>query len=73
MRNISLKFNSVTYALKAKDILKEQGMKSYIKKNPNPKKGEGCGYFLVIPEAKENVESTLKFHGLTFTEAKWDK
>ena len=73
MKKLNLKFVSVTYALKAKDILNEQGIKSYVKKNPNPKKGEGCGYYLLIPKAPDNTANMLKIRGLDFTEATWDK
>ena len=36
-----IKLNSVTYALKAKEALRKNGISSKISKNPNPKKGEG--------------------------------
>lgn len=42
------KFNSVTYAIKAKNTAERFGAKTKMQKNPNPKKGEGCGYSLFV-------------------------
>lgn len=42
------KFNSVTYAIKAKNIAERFGAKTKMQKNPNPRKGEGCGYSLIV-------------------------
>lgn len=48
MERAIFKFNSVTYAIKAKNIAERFGAKTKIQKNPNPKKGEGCGYSLTV-------------------------
>jgi len=43
-----IKFTSVTYALKAKETLRNYNIKSTVAKNPKPEKGEGCGYVLTL-------------------------
>lgn len=68
-----IKLTSVTYAIKARDILKSKGIKSIVQKNPNPDKGEGCGYILVVQNAPEDTVNTLKFYGIDIKEAVWKK
>lgn len=48
MSNDIFKFKSITYAIKAKDIAEQMRYKTKLTKNPNPGKGEGCGYSLTV-------------------------
>lgn len=48
MEKMIIKFSSVTYALKAKEIIERSGGKAVMKKNPKPSKKEGCGYSLTV-------------------------
>lgn len=48
MNKASFKFNSITYAIKAKNTAERFGCKTKMIKNPNPKKGDGCGYNLIV-------------------------
>ena len=48
MDKVNFKFNSITYAIKAKNTAERLGCKTRLFKNPNPKKGEGCGYNLIV-------------------------
>lgn len=73
MKRLKIKLNSVTYAMKAKDILKSKGIESIVRKNPKPKSGEGCGYTLVVKSAPENTVDILRFNGVEVIEAVWDK
>lgn len=57
MNRVNIKFSSVTHALRAKEIIEQNGGKANIRKNPNPKKGEGCGYSIII---NENVDKYVK-------------
>lgn len=66
-----VKLNSVTYALKANTVLQRKNIKSVVKKNPNPKKGEGCGYLLIVPNAPNNTVEFLKENGVDIKEAVW--
>ena len=48
MDKVNFKFNSITYAIKAKNTAERLGCKTRLFKNQNPKKGEGCGYNLIV-------------------------
>lgn len=66
-----LKFNSVTYALKAQNVLRRKRIKHELSKNPNPGKGEGCGYIITIKNAPKNTESMLSSENISYKEAQW--
>ena len=68
---LSIKLNSVTYAMKASSLLKNRNIKSEIIKNPRPKKGEGCGYVVKINNASEDLLNYLKANGVEIKEAVW--
>ncbi len=44
MDKVNIKFSSITHALRAKEIIEKSGGKVTVKKNTNPRKGEGCCY-----------------------------
>lgn len=48
MNKAIIKFSSVTYALKAKEIVEHTGGGATLRKNPAPSKNEGCGYSLTV-------------------------
>lgn len=48
MNRVNIKFSSVTHALRAKEIIEQNGGNANIRKNPTPKQGEGCGYSVTI-------------------------
>ena len=73
MNKLVIKVGSVTYALKAKDILRGRGIKSVIRKTPNPAKGEGCGYSVVVPGANDAVTGILRLSGIEILESSWEK
>ena len=56
MNRANIKFSSVTYALRAKEIIEQNGGNVIIKKNPHSLRNEGCGYILSITG---NVEKTI--------------
>ncbi|MBR0541431.1 MAG: DUF3343 domain-containing protein [Clostridia bacterium] len=66
-----IKLNSVTYALKAKEALRKNGISSKIYKNPNPKKGEGCGYILSVNNANKNVLRILETNRVETVDVQW--
>lgn len=66
-----IKLNSVTYALKAKEVLKKYNISSKISKNPNPKKGEGCGYILSVNNANKNVLKILEMNKVETVDVQW--
>ncbi len=57
--------SSVTYALKGKKILENEGIKVSLVKSGNIKELRGCGYGLKISsEQKEKAESLLVSSGI---------
>lgn len=69
MSKATFKFSSITYAIKAKNTAERFGAKTKMQKNPNPKKGEGCGYSLVVfgdtDKIKESFDNgKIKYTGM---------
>lgn len=73
MNKLIVKVGSVTFALKAKDILQNRGIKSQIKKTSNPSKGEGCGYSVIVPDASDSVIGILRLSGIEILDTVWVK
>ena len=48
MNKAIVRFTSVTYAMKAKNIVESNGGKVTVKRNSKPMAKEGCGYALLI-------------------------
>ncbi len=70
---LTVKLTSVTYAIKARDVLRRQGIKATFRKNPKPENGEGCGYVLTVSNAPENTLQILTFNGIDIKESQWGK
>ncbi|OGO87336.1 MAG: hypothetical protein A2Y15_06150 [Clostridiales bacterium GWF2_36_10] len=51
--SVILVLSSVTYALKAQDLLKNEGIYSTITRSPAVKAIKGCGYGIKIPYNQE--------------------
>ena len=43
-----IKFDSQTYGEKAKQLLSKNGIKSHLRRNPNPNRKEGCNFALFV-------------------------
>ncbi len=62
--NEIISIGSVTYAMKAKDILKSSGIKSEIEKISHYKKSSGCAYGLYVQGDTENAHKLLLQKGV---------
>lgn len=67
MDKVIFKFNSITYAIKAKNIAERLGCKTRIVKNPSPKRGEGCGYSLTVFGNLEEVKNAFDGGKIKYT------
>ena len=67
MDKVNFKFNSITYAIKAKNTAERLGCKTRLIKNPNPKKGEGCGYNLIVTGNFSEVKKTFDDSKIKYT------
>lgn len=72
MKKMRIKVGSVTYAMKAKDVLRQYGLRVQIIKTAKPMKNEGCGYALVVPATDLNVVDILRRAGVEALEVKWE-
>lgn len=71
MKKVIIKVGSVTYAMKAKNILQQYGMRAKVIKTVSTKKHEGCGYSVSVENPKQNVAELLRREGITVSEMKW--
>ena len=71
MKKVIIKVGSVTYAMKAKNILQQYGMRAKVIKTVSTKKNEGCGYSFSVENPKQNVAELLRREGITVSEMKW--
>lgn len=68
MNRAKIKFSSVTYALKAKEIIENNGGKAKISKNTSPARTEGCGYYLIVIGNISRFINILKINHINFSD-----
>ena len=55
---------SVTYAMKAKSILDQYNIRSYIQRTPKNTGVRSCGYCLFVPNRTDEAEKLLREKGV---------
>lgn len=55
--------NSVTYAMKSRDLLFRHGFKAYVERLPHTKEN-GCGYGVYVPHGIDEAEKLLRENGV---------
>lgn len=60
MRKSYIKVNSVTHAIKAKNLLNSQGIYAQVVRNDKPDKREGCGYAVLVDGDLSRAETILR-------------
>ena len=55
---------SVTYAMKAKSILEQYKIRSYIQRTPRNLPIRSCGYCLFVPNRTDEAENLLRKNGV---------
>ena len=55
---------SVTYAMKAKSILDQYKIRSYIQRTPKNTGIRSCGYCLFVPQRTDEAEELLRRKGI---------
>lgn len=55
---------SVTYAMKAKNILDQHQIRAYIQRTPKNVSVRSCGYCLFVPEHTNEAETLLRKKGV---------
>ncbi len=66
MNRVNIKFSSVTHALRAKEIIEQNGGKVIIRKNTNPSKNEGCGYNITVTGDVNKFISLIKINRINY-------
>lgn len=55
--------SSVTYAMKGRDLLLRQGIRTYVERIP-PDNASGCGYGLYVPRGADEAQRILSENGI---------
>lgn len=58
---------SITYAMKAKEVLSKKGIRSEIVRTPRNAVRAGCGYSLYVPKNFSRAVSIIKASGIKIT------
>lgn len=64
MNNELILLPSVTYAMKAKSILDQYKIRSYIQRTPKNTGVKSCGYCLFVPGKADEAEKLLRNKGI---------
>ena len=56
--------HSITYAMKSRDILFQNGIKSYVERTPRSSANSGCGYSIYVPDRTDEAEKILTDLGI---------
>lgn len=59
---------SITYAIKGRDILSENGIHSYVERTPRGSKSCGCGFSIYVPNDSDKAEKILEASGINIAE-----
>jgi hypothetical protein len=57
-------FNSITYAMKSRDVLLQYGIKSTVERTPRGTENAGCGYSIYVPNKTDEAENILIGRGI---------
>lgn len=60
--------NSITYAIKGRDLLRKQGIKAYIEKKTNAHGNSGCGYVIIAEGNRQKITEALINTNIKFSE-----
>lgn len=64
MANHYIHVGSITNAMRGKQLLEEQGIRTYLHRTSQPADGDGCGYSLLVTDAVEKAVTTLRKRGV---------
>lgn len=59
MQRHYISVNSVTYAIKGRDLLRKKGIQAYIERKTNVNGNVGCGYAIVATGNKNEIVKSL--------------
>lgn len=56
--------NSITFAIKGRDLLRSYGLKAYIEKTPGKLDTHGCGYSIIVYDNPDKAVNLLHDAGI---------
>lgn len=68
MQRHIISVNSITYAIKGRDVLRKQGIKSYVEKKINANGNAGCGYVIIAEGNKNKILHILMHSNINIIE-----
>lgn len=60
MRRLIISTDTITYAIKGRDLLRRLGYKAHIERRTNASGGVGCGYVIIAEGNPQKIVSALK-------------
>ena len=64
MKRFTITTGTVTYAIKAKDILKRNGYKAYVERVTSGNSSKGCLYAVIVESDSNSVIDMLRSAGI---------
>jgi len=64
MQRHIISVNSITYAIKGRDLLRKQGFRAYIERKTNTNGNAGCGYVIIAEGNREKITNALMNSGV---------
>lgn len=68
MRSNVLVVETITFAIKGRDLLRKSGYKAHIERRTNSTGGVGCGYVIIAEGNTQQIVNTLKNSGIKIIE-----
>lgn len=66
MERLFVATGTITYAMKGREILRQNGFSAELKRLSGNMKGFGCGYGISVRADKEKVEKLLEENGVRY-------
>lgn len=64
MANHYIHVGSITNAMRGKNLLEEQGIRTYLHRSTRPLETDGCGYSLLVTDSVNRAVQILKNQGV---------
>ena len=68
MQRHIISVDSITYAIKGRDLLRKNGFKSYVEKKTNTNGNSSCGYVIVAFGNRDIIKKILSVSGVKILE-----
>jgi hypothetical protein len=63
-QQVVIDVGSVTYAMKSRELLRNNGIRAYVERLPRTPNTSGCGYGVYVPNGVEEAEQILQEAGI---------